>query len=72
MTHWIAPYVECRLAASVCSAIVTIVESRIAAIPPTISASKTFRTCGVSVAAPSVRSTVVLAIAASRNSIRYR
>ena len=60
MTHWIAPSVECRLTTSVCSAMVTIVESRIAAIPPTISASRAFRTCGVSVAASSVRSTVVV------------
>jgi hypothetical protein len=50
---------------------VTIVESRIAAIPPTISASKTFRTCGVSPAALSARSTVVWVSAASRLSTRY-
>ena len=59
MTHWTAPSVECSLTTSVCSAMVTIVESRIAAIPPTISASKAFRTSGVSFAASSARSTVV-------------
>jgi hypothetical protein len=47
LTHWIVPTVECSLMTSVCSAIVTIVVSRIAAIPPMTSASTTLRTCGV-------------------------
>ena len=59
MTHWTAPSVECRLTTSVCSAMVTIVESRIAAIPPTTSASKAFLTAGVSFAASAARSVVV-------------
>ena len=69
MTHPIAPSVECRLTTSVCSAIVTIVESRIAAIPPTISASNAFRTAGASFAASAARSTVVSATSSS--SVRY-
>ena len=55
MTHWIVPSVECSVTTSVCSARVTIVESRIAAIPPTISASSAFRTCGVSLSSPAAR-----------------
>jgi hypothetical protein len=65
VTHWIVPSVECSLTTSVWSARVTIVESRIAAIPPTISASTAFRTSGVSPAALSARSTVVLITAVS-------
>ena len=48
LTHCIVPTVECNLSTSVCSAIVTIVVSRIAAIPPMISASAARRTSGVS------------------------
>jgi hypothetical protein len=50
---------------------VTIVESRIAAIPPTISASKAFRTAGVSFAVSAARSTVVVS-ATSSSSARYQ
>ena len=53
---------ECRLTTSVRSAMVTIVESRIAAIPPMISASRAFLTAGVSFAASAARSTVVSVI----------
>jgi hypothetical protein len=58
VTHWIVPSLECSLTTSVCSARVTIVESRIAAIPPTISASRAFRTCGGSFVSASACSTV--------------
>jgi hypothetical protein len=71
VTHWIVPSAECRLTTSVCSAMVTIVESRIAAIPPTISASKAFRTAGVSFAVSAARSTVVVS-ATSSSSARYQ
>src|SRR5215470_9080495 len=50
---------------------VTIVESRIAAIPPTISASNAFRTSGASFASSPARSTVVWVTATSRYSTRY-
>ncbi len=65
MTHWIVPSLECSLTTSVWIASVTIVESRIAAIPPTISASNTIRTCGESFASASARSTAVSVIGSS-------
>jgi len=62
VTHWIVPSLECSLSTSVWIARVTIVESRIAAIPPTMSASNTIRTCGDSFASASAGSTFVLVI----------
>nr|WP_319019162.1 TetR-like C-terminal domain-containing protein [Microbispora sitophila] len=50
VTHWIVPAVECSFTASVWIASITIVESRIAAIPPTTSAISAFFTCGDSFA----------------------
>jgi len=61
--------VECSLTTSVWSARVTIVESRIAAIPPTISVSTAFRTSGASFATSSAGSAIVLATAISRRSL---
>jgi hypothetical protein len=46
VTHWIRPVAEGSSTSSVWTASVTIVESRIAAIPPTISASSALLTCG--------------------------
>jgi hypothetical protein len=66
VTHWMFPSLECSLTASVCSARVTIVESRIAATPPTISASNAPRTCGGSFVSVGARSTVVPVIGSSQ------
>lgn len=44
VTHWIVPSVEYNLTTSVWIARVTIAESRMAAIPPTIRAINAFRT----------------------------
>ncbi len=70
VTHWIVPSVECSVTVSVCSARVTIVESRIAAIPPTISAKVAFRAWGVSPAVPCCLPNRCLAHAADPSS-RY-
>jgi hypothetical protein len=58
VTHWIVPSLEWSLTTSVCSARVTIVESRIAAIPPTISATSAMRTSGDSFVSASAGATV--------------
>lgn len=50
VTHWIVPVVVCSFTTNVWIASVTIVESRIAAIPPTSSAISAFFTCGDSFA----------------------